>query len=219
MRFLARIILLLLFFLSFIFIFKLNIYAEGEFQTDYQILYTVSEKGQTIVNQQITLENKTANFYADKFELKIGSIKVENVKAEDEVGPMVVDVKFEDNVTLISVKFNEKVIGLGKKLPFKLSYTSSELATRSGQIWEVSIPKLAESSEIINYQAKIIVPKIFGPVAFAVPTPQLQETEGTNQIFTFDKKQIKSSGISMSFGEQRIFDFTLSYYISNSNIT
>ena len=85
-------------------------FAQGEFETDYDALYTVNQDGKTNVTQKIVLKNKTANYYAEKFELKIGSTKVEDVKAADNVGPLETNVKFAENTTSIEVKFNQKVI-------------------------------------------------------------------------------------------------------------
>lgn len=212
----------LVFFLI-LFVFKGYIHsdaaAEGEFETDYKVEYSVQESGKTAVSEDIVLRNKTANYYADKFELKIGSTKVSEVKAADQVGPMQTEVKFENNITTISVKFNERVIGLEKTLPWTLTYSSQELATKSGQIWEISIPRLAKSSEIGKYEATVSVPATFGLNAFAYPTPLVTSRQGRNQVFTFNKDQLTVSGISMSFGEKQVFEYTLNYYIYNRNVT
>lgn len=194
-------------------------HAEGEFTTDYKVNYTVSSIGKTDVTQNITLKNKTSNFYADKFELKIGSTKADNVQARDATGPMQTEVKFENNVTTISVKFNQRVIGIDKTLPWTLNYSSSELATRSGQIWEVSIPRVADSADIGTYQTSLTVPGIFGPVAFAVPQPKTQKSSLAIQEFTFNRDQLTKSGIAMSFGDRQVFSFDLDYYLENNNLT
>ncbi|KKR86002.1 MAG: hypothetical protein UU34_C0024G0010 [Candidatus Curtissbacteria bacterium GW2011_GWA1_41_11] len=193
--------------------------ADGEFQTDYDVNYKVDEKGHTEIIQTITLENKTANYYADRFELKIGSIKVEGVKAQDGTGAIEPQVKFEENVSTIALKLNERVIGLGKKVTINLSYSSAELVTKSGQIWEISIPRLAKSPDLYNYSAQITVPRSFGPVAFTIPEPKTQSETSKTQIFTFDKDQLTASGISISFGQNQVFKFTLNYFLENSNLT
>ncbi|HSX19329.1 MAG TPA: transglutaminase domain-containing protein [Candidatus Saccharimonadales bacterium] len=219
MRFFARLLIFFLLLSGLWSLLSSKVYAQGEFTTDYKVQYSINPSGATDVTQQIVLKNNTANFYADKFELKIGSTKVENVKAQDSVGPMPVDVKFENNVTSISVKFNQRVIGIGKTLPWTLSYTSSELATKSGQIWEVSIPKVADSGDIGDYSATVNVPKEFGPIAFAVPEAK-QASQGTfGQSFSFDRDQLTKSGIAMSFGEKQVFSFSLNYYLENQNLT
>src|SRR3989344_1408938 len=211
--------LISLFFAIFFLTLPPNILADGEFQTDYNVNYKVDENGQTEVIQTITLENKTANYYADRFELKIGSIKVEGVNAQDGIGAIEPQVKFEENVSTIALKLNERVIGLGKKVTINLSYTSSELAAKSGQIWEVSIPRLAKSPDLNNYSTQLSVPGTFGPVAFAVPEPKTQSETAKVQTFTFDKDQLTSSGISMSFGQNQVFEFTPNYFLENSNLT
>ena len=214
--FLTFVFLLITYHLSFI---TSVAQAEGEFQTDYKVSYTVEPSGRTNVTQDIVLKNKTANFYADKFELKIGSTKVENVKAGDSVGPLETQVKFENNVTSISVKFNQRVIGIDKTLPWTLSYSSGELASKSGQIWEISIPKVGDSQDIGTYDATISVPTGFGPAAFTVPTPKTSSTQKSQQFFTFDKDQLTKSGIAMSFGEKQVFSFELNYFLENRNLT
>ena len=205
--------------LCFLFLLPQSVKAAGEFQTDYNVIYNVESSGRTNVTQEIKLTNKTANFYADKFELKIGSAKVDNVTASDSVGPMESQVRFEDNVTIISVNFNQRVIGIEKSLPWTLSYSSAELATKSGQIWEVSIPKVADSTDIATYKAAVNVPQEFGPIAFAVPEPKTRETLFKRQQYTYDKDQLTQSGIAMSFGEKQIFSFDLNYNLENKNFT
>ncbi|MBI3341744.1 transglutaminase domain-containing protein [Candidatus Curtissbacteria bacterium] len=196
-----------------------TVHAAGEFETSYNVQYQIDDTGKAIVNQKITLKNKTTNFYADKFELKIGSTKVENVKAADTAGPLQTEVKFENNLTTIAVKFNQKVIGIEKTLPWTLSYESNELASRSGQIWEVSIPRLAKSDDIGTYDATVSVPTTFGPVAFAVPNPITSAKTGATQQYSFNKDQLELSGIAMSFGTKQVFSFSLNYYLENRNLT
>lgn len=219
MLLLVRLIFSLFFTSSLLFLVSSPTHAAGEFQTDYKVLYTVESSGRTNVTQQITLKNKTANFYADKFELKIGSTKAEDVKASDASGPMETTAKFEDNVTTINVKFNQRVIGLDKTLPWTLTYSSNELATKSGQIWEISIPKVGESADIGEYNATVSIPQAFGPVAFAVPTPLSTSSTRLSQEFTFDKSQLTKSGIAMSFGDKQVFSFDLNYFLENKNLT
>lgn len=225
MRFLARAFLAVLFFFLFLLItgnshfVTREVFAEGEFVTNYEVTYNVGETGTTIVTQQVELENKTPNFYADQFELKIGSTKITDVQAKDNTGPLETEVKFENNLTTIKVKFNQKVIGAGKTLPWTLSYISNELATKNGQIWEISIPRLARSQDIGKYKAKVTVPQKFGPIAFAIPNPKEEEKTATTQTFLFDKDQLLESGIAMSFGEKQVFSFKLNYYLQNNNVT
>lgn len=218
-RFLLSFVALFLLFTIYYSLFTPVALAAGEFATSYKVQYDVDEQGKTQVTEQIVLKNKTSNYYADKFELKIGSTKVENVKAQDATGPLETEAKFENNLTTISVKFNQKVIGIEKTLPWTLTYTSSELASKSGQIWEVSIPRLARSADIVDYSASVSTPADFGQIAFAVPTPLTSEKTGSRQSFTFGRDQLVESGIAISFGEKQVFSFTLNYHLENNNLT
>lgn len=221
MRIFSRVFLLflLLIVINLLPHFAKNAFAAGEFETDYNVVYSVGNSGNTDVTQDIVLKNKTSNYYADKFELKIGSTKINDVKASDSAGPLETNVKFEDNLTTITVKFNQRVIGIDKTLPWKLSYSSNELATKSGQIWEVSIPRLSKTNEIASYTTTVKIPVSFGPVAFAIPEPKNQIKLPDRQEFLFDKDQLFQSGIAMSFGEKQVFSFNLNYYLENNNVT
>ena len=194
-------------------------YAEGEFATDYKVIYQSALNGKTTVTQNITLKNKTPNYYADKFELKIGSTKVEDVKAADSTGSLETNVKFAENITTISVKFSQRVIGIDKTLSWTLTYTSNELATKSGQIWEISIPRVANTTDIGQYEVAVKVPAAFGPNAFAVPNPKDSSISGQVQEYSFAKDQLTESGIAMSFGTKQVFSYSLNYFLENPNLT
>ena len=220
MRLLLRLSIVILFAFTFYFLLFIKFaYAQGEFEADYDVSYTVEPDGRTNVNQKIILKNKTSDYYADKFELKIGSTKVEDVKAFDNVGPLETEVKFDENVTSISVKFNQKVIGIGKTLTWELSYSSPELNSKNGQIWEISIPRLAKALDIGTYRAKVSVPVSFGPIAFTIPSPKTTNKLINRQEFAFEKDQLIQTGVAMSFGQKQVFSFKLNYHLENNNLT
>lgn len=193
--------------------------AAGEFETDYKVHYQIDKTGNTSVVENITLKNETPNFYADQFELKIGSTKITDARARDETGDLETNVNFKDNVTTITTKFKQRVIGEGKSLSWTLTYNTTEIATKSGQIWEISIPKLAKTSDTGLYDVLVSVPKSFGPVAFAIPTPVSTTQTAQAQDFIFNRDQLLTSGISMSLGEKQVFAFNLKYLLVNNNLT
>lgn len=219
MRVFARLLTILITVSCLMFLVSSSVRAEGEFETDYKVNYTIDKNGVAIATFDITLENKTANFYADKFDLKIGSTKVTDVVARDSGGELQTEVKFENNTTAIGTKFSQRVIGLGKTLNWTLTYKTTELAIKSGQIWEISIPKIANAKDTGTYELTVTVPSTLGPKAFALPGPKLETAQGTNTTFTFDKDQLVTSGIALSFGEKQVFSYNLKYYLENTNIT
>lgn len=219
MRILAHLFFSIFIVSGLLFLVSSSARAEGEFKTDYKVRYQIDKNGLTQVAQNIILKNQTPNYYADKFELKIGSTKVTDVKAHDETGDLDTSVKFENNVTIITIKFNQRVIGADKTLAWTLTYNTNEIATKSGQIWEISIPKLAKSADIGSYDAIVSIPKTFGPSAFEIPAPVSQNQTAQTQEFTFSKDQLLTSGISMSFGDKQVFSFNLNYQLENTNLT
>ena len=219
MRIIFRTILSL-FLLSLLLFLKPNsVSADSQFETDYQIHYTIDKNGTTTTVENITLKNKTPNYYADKFQLKIGSTKVNNVVAKDNTGTLDTNVNFDNNVTTIDVKFRDRVVGQGKSMSWILTYQTDEIATKSGQIWEVSIPRLAKSDDTGLYDATVTVPKSFGPQAFSAPNPVSTNINAQSQDYIFNKDQLLESGIAMSFGEKQVFSFNLKYVLNNTNLT
>jgi len=219
-------VLILLFFAAFfsIFFFAKVAKAAGEFSSSYEVTYDVTPLGKTQVLQNIKLTNLTTNYYASEFSFTLGKTKVENVGASDDLGPLETKSNFDGNTTTINVKFNQKIVGKGKSLSWKLSYTAPELAQKSGQIWEVDIPKLASSEDVAEYRVILSVPTSFGPLAFVAPQPKEKkerQTSGFSQeknIYIFDKSQLTTSGVSTSFGEKQVFSFQLKYHLSNSTL-
>ncbi len=219
MRFLTQAFLTLFIVSSLLFLVSNSVYADSQFETDYKVHYTVNKNGTTHVAADITLKNKTPNYFADKFQMKIGSTKVSNVTAKDDSGTLETNVNFENNITTIDVKFRNRVIGQGKSLAWTLNYQTDEIAAKSGTIWEISIPKLAKSDDTGLYDATVTVPKDFGQQAFAAPNPVSTNVGLLSEDYLFNKDQLLESGIAMSFGDKQIFSFNLKYFMNNTNLT
>ena len=209
--------ILLFFSLSFLFL-KNPVFSAEEFITSYDVTYEAYETGVLKVTQNISLTNKLSNIYATKYSLILEGKPVENIKAFDDEGELKTTTIEEENKLIISLEFNKKVVGKGEKLDFTVSYESSELLQKTGQIWEVTIPKLAKPEEIDEYKLKLVVPKSFGQPAFISPQPFSSSQEGNNQIYYFNKNQLVSSGIVSSFGQLQTFDFNLIYHLENKKL-
>ncbi len=191
--------------------------AAGEFSISYDNLYEVDTNLNFNVTQNVRITNLTTQYYAAEFTISIGNVKIENVKAQDEAGPITADVKFGENQTTIKLKFNTPVVGRGQVKSFSLQYQANELLNKTGQILEVSIPKLAKGEDIDQFNLNLVVPSGAGPAAFITPEPASSEISGfggKNQYF-FDKAQLLKSGVAASFGEKQVFSFNLTYHLLN----
>lgn len=189
--------------------------ASAEFSTDYNVLYEASKDGNLRVTQNVVLTNKLSNIYATQYSFGLEGSKPKNISARDERGALEVSTAAEGNITKINVKFNQEVAGKGKTLNFSLNYELPELLTHSGQVWEISLPKITSIGQIDNYNLSLKVPSSFGEQAYISPYPKSERKEAGFQIFTFTKDQITESGIVAAFGQFQVFDFNLKYHLDN----
>lgn len=192
--------------------------GKPEFATSYDVLYDVDESGVTTVTEKITLKNLTSEYYAHQFKLTIGSTKVSDIKASDPGGALEVTSAQKDTATIIDVKFNQQVAGLGKSLPWNLSFKTKDFAEKVGKVWEVRAPRVSSDMNLENYNLTLSVPESFGQPSSISPIPKSQTVSDGRIFLTFEKEKLQSSGISVTFGSFQIFDFDLSYHLENSNL-
>ena len=90
---------------------------------------------------------------------------------------------------------------------------NSSFAVRTGEVWEVSIPRLGESSSFRNYTVNLLVPTYFGQEAYISPKPKSSASTNSGMSYTFDKANISQTGITAGFGQFQVFAFNLSYHL------
>lgn len=195
-----------------------NVFAASEFATTYDVLYDVDDTGVTTVTEKITLKNLTSEYFADKFKLTIGATQIADIKGADPGGVLNISSEQKDTSTTVSVKFNQQIAGLGKILPWTISFKSKDFAERVGKVWEVRAPKISSTSNLESYNLTLAVPESFGDLSLISPTPISQTRSGGKIFLTFNADQLKSSGISATFGANQLFDFDLSYHLENNNL-
>lgn len=212
-----RVFVLFAFFvLAFIFVPK--VFADSDFATSYDVTYDVDESGIVTVTEKVVLKNLTSRYYADQFKIIIGATQISDVKASDSSGSMEAKTEVKDNLTTISVKFNDQVAGLNKTLPWTLQFKSKDFAEKQGKVWEVRAPKISSTTNLESYNLTISVPVSFGEPTLISPTPKSQTTNYGKIFLTFDKSQLLASGVSASFGNFQLFNFDLSYHLENNKL-
>ena len=203
-----------MFFLFFIISFS-PVKASIEFQTDYKITYQIGARGDGTVNQSITLTNKFSNIYPKEYYLQINGAKIQNISAEDGLGNILDSISESEKQTKIRLKFNQEIAGKGKILSFRISYSLPQFANKKGQIWEISIPRLANLQEIETLSLTIKAPLSFGKLSYSSISPLGQETTTENRIFSYQKSQLSQKPLVLAFGEFQIFDFSLNFFLKN----
>lgn len=189
----------------------------GEFSTAYDVLYEISETGQTLVTQNVSLTNRTESFYATEYTLIVGNTEIRNVAAFDGQGPILDKVTQGEETTTIHLVFNDQIAGLGKTLNWKLTYESADVTAKNGQIWEINTPRLAKEAAVDDYRLTLSVPASFQNLSYIFPKPAGQETSGGRQYFYFEKSDLGNHGVSATFGKYQVFSFRLTYELINPN--
>lgn len=190
-----------------------------EFETNYNVRYQVNQDSRVHVSQEISLKNNLSSVYATRYSLSLQSEKIENISASDKLGPLKTEVQQKDGTTIINLSFNEQIVGLGKTYVFIVSYDILDLVQKNGQVWEVYLPKLANSEKNAVYNAFLMVPAAFGEPAFINPEPVEKKIEENFNTYHFTKNQLLDSGVNAAFGQFQIFDFALNYHLENPNLT
>jgi len=210
---------------TFLFLFLCTLYfvlipapvsAQNEFSVDANVTYDVQETGKTIVSHDITLENNFSTLYATTYTLGLENIEASNVFAKDSDGQVIpTKIEKDGEKTNIKVTFDDAVTGKGAKRVFSIIYENSVFAVRTGEIWEISIPRLDGDSSFRNYTVTLKTPVSFGYEAYISPKPEGSQSIDQKYIYKFSKSEISQTGITAGFGEFQVFTFNLSYHLEN----
>lgn len=193
------------------FIAPLRVFASEYFDTSYYVTYDVTESGQTNATIDVTLTNKTSDYYASSYKIKVGFQDIETVTAEDPGGELTPKVSKVADGNVIEAAFNEYVVGEGKSLTYSISFSTQSVATKNGSIWEINIPGINDPTAFDTFTVEVNVPESFGQPRYIKPSHGSPDT-----IFT--KEELQSSGISLAYGSEQVYLFDLTYHLENTNL-
>jgi len=163
-----KLFVIFLIFLSFIFS-PTHVFAEGNFATDYNVTYNVMDNALTHVTFDITLTNTTSQYYASSYGIQVGFKDVENVLARDGTGKITPEISKNADGNSINLSFNDRIVGLNSKLNFSISLDTKDIVQRSGNIWDINIPGLAQQNIYNSFNVKVIVPKYLENPSYIKP--------------------------------------------------
>jgi len=207
-RFIANI---LFFLILFLFLSPLKTFASEYFTTSYYVTYEVGETGDAQATIDVTLTNKTSDYYASSYKVQVGFKDITNVLAKDASGDLSPVVTKIPDGNIIEAEFNEKVVGKDNSLTYTISFTTSDIAHLNGSIWEINIPGISDPSAFDAFTVDVKVPESFGNAIYIKPYQGSQETR-------FTKDQLGTSGISIAYGSEQIYAFDLTYHLQNTNV-
>jgi len=209
-----RLFIYFLIILTFIYLIPGRVFADSNFKTDYNVTYNVMDNALTHVNFDITLTNSTSQYYASEYSIQVGFKDIENVLARDSLGKIIPEITKNADGNAIKIDFNDRVVGLNSKLNFSVSLDTKDIAQKTGSIWDINIPGLAQQSAYNLFNVKVIVPKYLNNPSYI--KPDSGKLVDGNLIFS--KQELGESGISISFGQEQIYDFNLLYHLKNPNL-
>jgi hypothetical protein len=211
-----KLLIILVFLLAMSYTFTVKVHAEDQFAVDAEVTYKVSESGKTHVTHDIVLENITSSYYATTYTLTLENIDSQSISAFDHDNNSIPkEILEKDQKIEVKLTFSNAVVGKNTKRHFFISYDNASFAVKTGEIWEVSIPKLSENESFRNYEIKLEVPDSFGQEAYISPQGFKILKENGVIIYTFSKDHLKETGVNAGFGQFQVFSFNLAYHLEN----
>ena len=190
--------------------------ADDAFAVDAKVNYKVEETGKTLVTHDITLENLYSTLYATTYTLSLENINAQNISAIDDQGRAIKFENKQDGTKLnLTLNFSDAVVGKGSKRHFLITYENGSFAVKTGEVWEISIPRIALDSSFRNYDIELLVPDSFGQEAYISPQPFVSSDNNGYKSYSFSKTSVSSTGVTAGFGQFQVFAFNLSYHLEN----
>ncbi len=211
-----KLFLFILFFLFFLIPGKA--FAQSNFSTDYNVTYSVSQNANTKVNIEVILTNKTDQYYASSYSIQVGFKNLKNLTSSDAGGSIKPDVIETNKGSNIEFKFNSRVVGIGNKLVFNVSFDTDEVAHILGSVKEINIPGISNQNDFTSFNVNVVYPQSFGKPSYTKPFISRAANEVVPGRLTFKKEELGTSGISMAFGDSQVYSFDLNYNLGNSNL-
>lgn len=196
--------------------FFTKVYSIDQFAVDVSVDYKIEETGVTNVIQHTTVENLYEEYYAKSYSLSLQNINPKNASATYQNQKLSVDIEDVGNgQKTLTVNFPNAVVGKGQKRNFDISFQEDSFVVKTGEVWEIAIPRLKNSGDFRNYNVSLIVPVVLGKQAYVSPEPVRSEVLSSEYKYYFDKSDVAESGISAGFGEFQVFNFDLRFHLEN----
>jgi hypothetical protein len=190
-------------------------HAKENYKTDMVIDYDISEEGITDVKHSITIENVSSELYSTSYSLVLDNIIPLDPKANYQKQEIDVLTLNDNNKITLRVNFPDSVAGIKKARNFEIIYKVDSIATRAGEVWEISIPRLSDASSFRSYLVRLSVPQSFGNEAFISPKADYVVIKNNKRVYTYSNLDVKESGINLGFGEFQVFSFNINYHLEN----
>jgi transglutaminase-like putative cysteine protease len=218
-KFLLHLSLIQLFFIVFcqLSVAKLHAITE-DFDISLVTHYYISQSADTQVRQEVILTNRSSAVYATDYAFAVNA-EISGIRSEWEDGESLPFITSQsESGTIVTVNFDQSVVGKDQALSFILEYNQPDVAHLSGRVLEVNIPQLTQQSVTDSYQIYLHVPESFGQPAQLRPSPEVVISQDNNRVYTFTNSKEELLGINGIFGESQVMQFSLNYHLENPTI-
>lgn len=188
---------------------------ENRFLTEHNIIYKVDGSGNTVVNQNVTITNLKNDVIATSYSVDTSNYNILNEEGLENDKSVPIKKEIGESGTSLKIFFDDPTIGEGKQKKFSINYNTTDIARKSGDVWNVNIPKSQITEFTSLYNVKLIIAKSLGPRLFTSPTPAVQEEDLDNYIYYFTKEDLTKRGIAGAFGKYQTVNFKLTYQLQN----
>ena len=199
----------------FLFLLPPATFAQEEITTNVIARYEIQESGIAQVKKDFTLINALSDLYATGYSFVLDNVKPADVTVWEEGKEHQISIEEREGATFVDIVFADAVVGKGESRLFHISYADARLATKTGEVWEITIPRLIKPESFTSYQAILSVPTSFGQEAFLSPRPVSKQDSPNASVYSFSKNLIADSGVVAAFGQFQVFDFDLTYHLEN----
>lgn len=194
---------------------KTTVKASDNFQIENTTTYSVQVNGITDVVNDISIKNLKSEVYATNYILNLKNINPSGIKVEEGGKSVDWELKENEDNKSIQVNFYNDLYGKGVTRHFKIIYQDNNISIKTGEVWEITIPKLSDINKYSSYKVIVEIPKKLGKEAYSSPEPAKVEDNNDRSIYYFDKDIISGNGIILAFGEFQVFSFSLNYHLEN----
>jgi len=195
----------------FTFLFASPAFADEKFTNSYKVTYQITASGLTNVTEEITIVNKESNYYPKSQTFAFNYLNIGNIKASDQNGEFTPEITKNADTTTVVINFRSKNVGIGKQTKFALRYQTSDIASLSGEIWQILIPGIKNLERFDDFSLTLNIPENFPKIQYVSKEPK------TRWLWT--KEDLGGNGIFLIFGEEQFYKASLGYFLDNPGLT
>ena len=197
------------------FVSNSSIYANTDFFVNTESTYEINLDGSAKVLYSIGIVNATTEKYASQYKLSLNGVDPEDVFAKSDGKDLETSVVKTPLGADLIVLFDNAVVGEGNRRDFLIEFTDFSLVNKTGDIWEISLPRLAQNDSFDSYQIRLRIPKSIGEAGFISPDPDARIDAEGDTIYYFDKSAVSEGGVTAVFGNSQVYSFDLTYHLEN----